>query len=112
MVDQTGLISWGDFLEQSGKQHSYKEALITQLEKDLGIEYSDHSGETVYAESFALIQQKAEANTLGELLYRIDLGEGKAKNCMHSNSPIDCLTEAILQREAQKVFFRIQYSSK
>ena len=112
MADQTGLINWGDFLEQSGHQYSYKETLIAQLEKDLGIEYSNHSGDTIYAESFALIQQKVEANSLGELLYRIDLGEGKAKSCMQAESPLDCLTEAILQREAQKVFFRIQYSSR
>lgn len=110
MADQKGLVSWTDFLEKSGNHHSYKDNLVAQLEKDLGIEYSDHSGDTIRGETFALIQQRAEANTLGELLYRIDLGEGKAHECMQTASPIDCLTEAILAREAVKVYFRIQYS--
>jgi len=111
MADKKGLINWSQFLENSGTHHNYKDQLIAQLEKDLGITFSSLKGSVIFSESHALVQKKAENQTLGELLYRIDLGEGKAQNCMQAESPIECLTKAILQREAQKVFFRIQYSS-
>lgn len=110
MADQKGLISWNQFLEKSGEKHSYKNQLIAQLEKDLRMTYSEHDAETVYKETLQILSEKVHSNQLGELLYRIDLNEKVAQNCMAQESPIDCITSAILSREAQKVFFRIQHS--
>ena len=110
MADQARLVNWNQFLEKTGEQHSYKNQLIAQLEKDLLIIYSEHDADTIYKETLQLLSDKVHSNQLGELLYRIDLNEKVAQNCMNQESPIDCITSAILSREAQKVYFRIQHS--
>lgn len=110
MADKARPVSWNQFLEKTGDQHSYKNQLIAQLEKDLRIIYSEHDAETIYKETLQILSEKVHNNQLGELLYRIDLNEKVAQNCMTQESPIDCITSAILSREAQKVYFRIQHS--
>lgn len=110
MADQTRPVTYNQFLEKTGERHSYKAQLIAQLEKDLRIIYSEHDAETIYKETLQILSEKVHSNQIGELLYRVDLNEKVAQNCMNQESPIDCITEAILSREAQKVYFRIQHS--
>ena len=57
-----------------------------------------------------MISYAVENNKLSDFLYRVDLSENQAMRCMESSDPIHSLTQAILERVAQKVIFRRQYS--
>jgi hypothetical protein len=55
------------------------------------------------------------AGSLGQVLYRIDIPEGRIRNLMASTAPesrVSVLASEILEREAKKVWLRIRYSQK
>jgi hypothetical protein len=60
-------------------------------------------------ENLASVLEKNETKTL-QLFYTIDIPEKQFLRLISSENAIQKLSEAILFREAQKVYFRIKYS--
>lgn len=95
------------------------EQVINQLNKDCYTvsEYSwDENSKKPYetlvgklAIDLKELDHKGHADLLN-LLYRIDLSQTVYVNCMDSDQPYPLLAKKILDRELQKVLFRIHYS--
>lgn len=60
-------------------------------------------------ENLTSVLEKNEAKTL-QLFYKIDIPEKQFLNLVSSENAIQNLSDAILYREAQKIYFRIKYS--
>ncbi len=113
MADQARhLISWDTVFGVEKFSASLKEAFIAQLEKDLQHTFENTDSEDFFKEALAVISYAVETNKLSDFLYRVDLSESRAMQCMESFTPVESLTKAILERVAQKVIFRRQYSGK
>ena len=109
MADQKRNLSWTGLFGIEKVSVSLKEAFLAQLTKDLNHSFTA-SGEDIFQEVLQLISRAVETNNLSNILYRVDLSEAKARACMNSPDPIHSLTQSIMEREAQKVIFRRQYS--
>lgn len=81
--------------------------LRAQLAKDLGLDMEAVPKRDLLAwlEDF-MAQYIAQNGDLAHLLYRIDLDQSNISHHSHE------LAQQILEREAQKVIFRAQYSGK
>jgi len=92
-------------IEQSPSKGYLLNSLRQQLAKDLALEITaiPESGLLVWLKSW--LDQHLSDLDLGQLLYTIDLTE-KGYETSYK------LAKAILEREAQKVIFRAQYSGK
>ncbi len=113
MADQARhLISWDTVFGVEKFSVSLKEAFIAQLEKDLQHTFENVDSEDFFKEALAVVSYAVEHNKLSDFLYRVDLSETQAMRCMASSDPVHSLTQAILERVAQKVIFRRQYSGK
>ncbi len=113
MADQARhLITWDTVFGVEKFSVSLKEAFIAQLEKDLQHSFEEVDSEDFFKETLAVISYAVEHNKLSDFLYRVDLSENQAMRCMESADPVLSLTQAILQRVAQKVIFRRQYSGR
>lgn len=81
--------------------------LRAQLAKDLGLDMEAVPKRDLLAWLADFMEQYiAQNGDLAHLLYRIDLDQGNIS--YHSQE----LAQQILEREAQKVIFRAQYSGK
>lgn len=113
MADQARhLITWNTLFGIEKFSISLKEAFIAQLEKDLQHTFENTDTEDFFKEALAVISHAVETNKLSDFLYRVDLSETQAMRCMASADPVLSLSQAILERVAQKVIFRRQYSGK
>lgn len=110
MADPKRHLDWQQAFGLSTVTLNLKEELIGQLEKDLNLQFSDDQPDTLYRQTYETVSYRVQQNSLSELLYRIDVNEGKAAACLAEEDPVHCLTRMILKREAQKVLFRRQYS--
>ncbi len=90
-------------LEASPHKRDLKEALRAQLAKDLGIELVQVPADNLLVWLEKWFDQSINQLDLQQLLYRIDLRESAMSSSYE-------LSRAILEREAQKVIFRAQYS--
>jgi hypothetical protein len=94
--------------------------LAEQLAKDLyPAEWTELSAPPTPHEILTQLRQSVAAlisehnSSLGQVLYRIDLPEGKIRALMASTGAddrIDVLAQQILEREAKKVWMRMHYS--
>lgn len=110
MADQKGNINWPQIFGMAKVPPSLWESLVQQLEKDLRHSFSEIDSGVVYTELYNLIRLAVENGSLPPLLYRIDVSENKARQCSSEDDPVQCLVQVILNREAQKVLFRSQYT--
>ncbi len=98
------------------------EKVVSQINKDLNldiaIEFTD-SKTSYYEELLAEIKPKLSRiiyegrGQLEQILYKIDVPERKVKNALDSSvetDPAVIFSQLILERELQKVVFRILYS--
>lgn len=98
------------------------EKVVSQINKDLNldiaIEFTD-SKTSYYEELLAEIKPKLSRiiyegrGQLEQILYKIDVPERKVKNALDSSvetDPAVIFSHLILERELQKVVFRILYS--
>lgn len=95
--------------------------LQQQIQKDFSRvqeNFPDDFQERVYAisELYQLIKEKmtlfleqGERQTL-QLLYTIDIPEKQFLACIHQADFLDEIVRLIIQREAQKIYFRIKFS--
>jgi hypothetical protein len=60
-------------------------------------------------DNLTFVMEKNESKTL-QLFYTIDIPEKQFLSLVSGENPIENLSEAILLREAQKVYFRMKYS--
>ncbi len=81
-----------------------------QLEKDLRCTFESADTDEFFEEITRVVSHAVESNKLSDILYRVDISETRAVGCMNSPDPIQSLVTTILQREAQKVIFRRQFS--
>jgi hypothetical protein len=101
-------------------QGLFLQKLEAQLAKDL---YPVEWGETtatptpdgivarLHSAVMSLIEE--HNSSLGQVLYRIDIAEGKIKSLMsatHSSERASVLANEILEREAKKVWLRMHFS--
>jgi hypothetical protein len=97
------------------------EKTAAQVQKDFGtfnqeVSFSGNT-ETAYDELFkqvfvhvAYLWEKQQ-HTLWNILYQIDLDENKVLTTLHhSETPIESLTQMILERELKKVVIRAYFS--
>ncbi len=63
----------------------------------------------IIKDNLTFVMEKNESKTL-QLFYTIDIPEKQFLSLISSENPIQNLSEAILLREAQKVYFRMKYS--
>jgi len=93
----------------------YISALKAQLNKDLA-KVGDHQFSANNFEpkrwiiQFSEILVSLKPDELQQLLYVVDLPENWSKQILQSENANEQLAEAILQREWQKIFFRIKFS--
>ena len=86
-----------------------------QFEKDvrstgLSIEINNPTGpKQVFENAFIFLKQMAPAS-LPELMYRIDIPESLMNDITQSIHFYEDLTNAVLQREAMKVYLRHRYA--
>ncbi len=92
-------------IEASPQRISLLEELRQQVAKDLNLETKEIPKVQLLPWLETWLDKNLGKLDLASLLYRIDLQE-KAHPDSHS------LAKAILEREAQKVIFRAQYSGK
>lgn len=92
-------------IEHSPKRINLVESLRQQLAKDLSIDPSEVPVKELEQWLESWLDDHLKSIDIAHLLYRIDLAE---KAYADSKS----LAIAILEREAQKVIFRAQYSGK
>lgn len=97
------------------------EKTAAQVQKDFGtfdypISFTGNV-ETAYEELFKQVfshisyMWEKQQHTLWNILYQIDLDENKVLNTLHhSETPIDSLTQMILERELKKVVIRAYFS--
>ena len=84
---------------------------IDQLNKDIGVplfNYGDRGIENLQEKLLSHLTSRPEQ--IDDIIYRADVSEHKARGLSPDNF-LDELTLLILQRVAQKVIFRDQYSS-
>jgi len=108
-LDQLPELSHAEFLRK----------LEAQLAKDLyPVEWGELSAEPTAQSIAAKLQQAVQEliqnhnNTLGQVLYRIDISEGKIRRLMASTTPekrSEKLAFQLLEREAKKVWLRMNY---
>jgi hypothetical protein len=101
-------------------QADFLRKLAEQLAKDLyPAEWTELSAPPIPSEILAQLRRSVGAlisehnSSLGQVLYRIDLPEGKIRALMASTGAddrIDVLAQQILEREAKKVWMRMHYS--
>jgi hypothetical protein len=101
-------------------QADFLRKLAEQLAKDLyPAEWTELSAPPTPHEILTQLRQSVAAlisehnSSLGQVLYRIDLPEGKIRALMASTGAddrIDVLAQQILEREAKKVWMRMHYS--
>jgi|SRR6218665_590813 len=89
--------------------------LKTQLNKDLAkVGNHQFSGKDVAPKQWigelSELLLKLNEHELNQFLYVVDLPENWSRNILVSENPNEQLAEAILQREWQKIFFRIKFS--
>lgn len=104
------LTTWDTLLGVKTQSLSLQHAFVAQLEKDLQHTFEADDADPLYQEALAVISHAVETHRLSGFLYKVDLAENKAMDCMNKPNPMDCLTMALLQRVAQKVIFRWQHS--
>lgn len=109
MADPQRALSWPTLWEMEKIPASLRQKLLAQLEKDLQQPFDFTEASALLEELGRVVVQRTEAGKLQELLYRVDLPESIAHQCLDAPSPAGCLALAILKREAQKVLFRWQY---
>jgi len=96
---------WPQFQELWPSKIFLKDELRHQIAKDLGISPDEVPEEDLLAWLSDWLNDHFSEIDLAQLIYRIDLGITSAER------PEE-LAQAILEREAQKVIFRAQYSGK
>lgn len=99
-----------------------RQQLLTQILKDLGIEPWSISAEApnfftkleeeLFYTLSAIIERQPQL--LPNIIYRVDLNERNVKTLLNNpeTNAAQALTEMVLHREMQKVFFRNVYSGK
>jgi len=103
-------------------QADFLRKLADQLAKDLyPAEWGELSGTPTPHDILIQLRQSVAAlisehnSSLGQVLYRIDLPEGKIRALMAATGAderVDVLALQILEREAKKVWTRMHYSSQ
>ncbi len=96
---------WLQFQNLYSQKIFLKKEIRSQLAKDLQLELKDVPEENLASWLENWLIQNLEKLDLANLLYRVDI-EPRAMQNPH------ILTIAILEREAQKVIFRAQYSGR
>jgi hypothetical protein len=101
-------------------QADFLRKLAAQLAKDLyPVEWAELPETPTPREIQAQLRQSVASlisehnSSLGNVLYRIDLPEGKIRALMAATAAeerADVLTQQILEREAKKVWMRMHYS--
>ena len=114
------LIPYSDQIPE-GMHGEFMRKIADQLAKDLHPWFSDEiptNPQPDWIMSSLLISVERliceKSNTLGQVLYRIDLSEGKINELMSQTGPNDrvrVLAGQILEREAKKGWMRMHYSS-
>lgn len=111
MADQEGNIkAFTELAGSSSLPEGFAEAYYRQLEKDLHRSFSRDGLRQLQEELAECLESEIENGHLEHLLYRIDLTEDYAAECLASGAPLKELAEAIMKREAVKVLFRLQHS--
>lgn len=98
-------MSYLEQVRQSPQRQNLALDLREQLAKDLELNLTDIPEEALSDWLSNWLASQIESLALDQLLYRIDLPE-------KTYSQLDELAQAILEREAQKVIFRAQYSGR
>ncbi len=95
--------------------NDYILALKTQINKDLqkvgNHEFTANEFEPkLWIELLSQLLETLNEQELNQLLYVVDLPENWSRQIFISDNPNQQFAEAILQREWQKIFFRIKFS--
>lgn len=115
------LIPWNQFPEGT-QRRVVIEKVVAQINKDVNEQWlsidklpDSEEAQWLFDKVKAALSRRYRSNTstIPELFYRVDIPESKV-NAIFRESPeemwMDELTVLLIQREAQKVMFRIRYS--
>ncbi len=110
MADTERHLNWPLMLGIHSHNVELQTALLYQLEKDFLIDLSNLRIEQILEQIEKCVEEAIHTSRLTELLYRVDLNEAKAHKCLEAEDAVSALAKELLNREAQKVLFRWQYS--
>ena len=106
-------------LAEESKKLEIIQLTIAQIQKDMNFELNiSANAETIYDELFAAVKNSIQdqlensPSTLFPLLYRIDISEVQLRKVLNNlnESPIDKITQMIIERELKKVLMRKFFS--
>jgi hypothetical protein len=101
--------------ELNSSNHKFIVALKEQVNKDLakvgnfGFETSDFQLNE-WITVLASVLNRMNDHELDQFLYVVDLPENWSRHLKQSENPVEQLSEAVLQREWQKIYFRIKFT--